>query len=753
MAGNKQQMIFEITGDESGLQKSLKSAGNGLADFGDRAGGVFGGISGGLSTMATGLGGVGNAATLAITAITALTTYTIGLANEINALTRTTGLSAEQLQQWSGAFKTIGLSMEEVGSINEAVMDQLGIASADGSGVGADLKTFGVDVNSLIPTLKQADGGLQALSKVFFDMKKNGANLAEITNMINALGGDAAKLIPTFNSFNSEIEFNNSLAAQNVAMTNEQAKTFDLLSQNTSGLGSGLKTLAFEIVTPLIDIFNGLVKACKEIYQWFDNLKTKAVEFINSFFNWDSNNTIIQSLYDQVIKFYDMIRNVGSKIGLELPEFTPEQIAKGRKHVQTAADAVFSPLGPGIGGLAALARGYSQEDYKPTTKAYTGTTKERSNFDDGKAGEEAKKASDKAAKDRIQAAKVLEQTMNGIAGNGAALQLQQFNKTQDEIEQRIKTSATTLGKTEAEKTELLRKQTDSRKRLYKEMVDSMLTESDPLKLAQNISAIGGSMSGKDLNSVLAGQNERMGLNQDPFNMSADQNMLDTLATEGQAELALNQSLYEQKLLSYQDYQDRMVAIQQSTTDKMSQANIDAQQKTLSMYATGAQDLGTTLAGVFGESNAMAKAAFAMSKGIAVAQSIINIQQGISEAMKLGWPMGIPAGLKVAAEGANIVSTIKGTKIEGQAHDGWDSLPKTGTYNLEKGERVVGKSLNQDLTQYLNNKGGDKGGDIKIDAPLIIQGAGELTDSKFQSMCDKHADTITQAVRKSQQRNV
>lgn len=58
-----------------------------------------------------------------------------------------------------------------------------------------------------------------------------------------------------------------------------------------------------------------------------------------------------------------------------------------------------------------------------------------------------------------------------------------------------------------------------------------------------------------------------------------------------------------------------------------------------------------------------------------------------------------------------------------------------------------------MTQYLNNKGGDKGGDIKIDAPLIIQGAGELTDSKFQSMCDKHADTITQAVRKSQQRNV
>jgi len=109
---------------------------------------------------------------------------------------------------------------------------------------------------------------------------------------------------------------------------------------------------------------------------------------------------------------------------------------------------------------------------------------------------------------------------------------------------------------------------------------------------------------------------------------------------------------------------------------------------------------------------------------------------------------------VAAEGARIMSTIKGTKIQGQAHDGWDSLPATGTYNLEKGERVVGKSLNQDLTKYLNNQdGGNSTGEIKIDAPLIIQNSGELTESRFQALCDKHADTIVQVIRKSQKKNV
>lgn len=100
-----------------------------------------------------------------------------------------------------------------------------------------------------------------------------------------------------------------------------------------------------------------------------------------------------------------------------------------------------------------------------------------------------------------------------------------------------------------------------------------------------------------------------------------------------------------------------------------------------------------------------------------------------------------------------LSVLSKVQLSRQAHDGWDSLPSTGTYNLEKGERVVGKSLNQDLTKYLSNKDGSKSGDIKIDAPLIINSNGQISDSDFQKMCDKHADTIVQATRKSQKNNV
>jgi hypothetical protein len=54
---------------------------------------------------------------------------------------------------------------------------------------------------------------------------------------------------------------------------------------------------------------------------------------------------------------------------------------------------------------------------------------------------------------------------------------------------------------------------------------------------------------------------------------------------------------------------------------------------------------------------------------------------------------------------------------------------------------------------LSNQDGGKSGDIKIDAPLIINSNGQISDSDFQKMCDKHADTIVQATRKSQKNNV
>lgn len=727
MASN-QSLIFEIRGDESGLQRSLKNAGNGLSEFGDKAGGIFGDlgsnittITGQLSGFSTGLVGVAGSVGLVAAGISGLLLSSNEYVKSLNEVSRASGLSVTELQQLQSTFQGLGLDIEKFGDINRDVLDHLGDAFANGGSIADDLKSVGVNVQDMNKYLNQSDGGIKAIAHSFYEMQKAGKTTAETTFLLESMGSDASKLVDVMKQYKNETELMNAIYSKHAILTDDNAKKYQEFDKKVASLTTSFSLFKANALAPTIDELNNILNLLNG-NGWTTN---KFTDWAKQF--WYGGDSAIAKAFRKL----DGVGEVGYSIDVT---------AKLTSQAQDLLDFVNNNTGTKKTDEAPKGGWVDKDQEVAKAKAAA-----------DKAEAERKKAEAK----RIQAAKVLQQTLTGIAGSGAMAQVQQFNQAQNDIEKRIRDSAKTLGKTEAETTELLKQQYENRKRLFKEMTDSMLQESDPKKLAQNIAAIGGqNVNGTQLTDIQNAQNTRLGIdNTDPFQMKADQSTLDKVQSDGQAELALNQQLYEQKLVSFQDYQSGMAAINTATNNKMQQANIDAQQKTLSMYANGAQNLGTMLSGAFGESNAAAQAAFAISKGIAIAQSIINIQQGISQAMALGWPMGIAAGLKVAAEGASIISTIKGTSIQGQAHDGWDSLPSTGTYNLEKGERVVGKSLNQDLTKYLSNQDSSKSGDIKIDAPLIINSNGQISDSDFQKMCDKHADTIVQATRKSQKNNV
>lgn len=87
---------------------------------------------------------------------------------------------------------------------------------------------------------------------------------------------------------------------------------------------------------------------------------------------------------------------------------------------------------------------------------------------------------------------------------------------------------------------------------------------------------------------------------------------------------------------------------------------------------------------------------ALRKKYAIAATIVNTSHAIMKTFaELGFLKGLGPVAALAAQGAQQIATIKG-----QAHSGLDRIPSTGTYLLEKGERVVGKRLNQDLSGFL-----------------------------------------------------
>lgn len=136
----------------------------------------------------------------------------------------------------------------------------------------------------------------------------------------------------------------------------------------------------------------------------------------------------------------------------------------------------------------------------------------------------------------------------------------------------------------------------------------------------------------------------------------------------------------------------------------------------------------------GEQSRLYRAMFAMQQGFAIAQAGLAMQQAISQGLAKGFPEGLADMATAVSHGAKIVSAIKSVVMPvGQAHDGIMSVPKSGTWNLEKGERVLprhtAKALDDKLASMSNG-----GGQVVINQHITINTDGShdvRDDSKNQ----------------------
>jgi hypothetical protein len=128
-----------------------------------------------------------------------------------------------------------------------------------------------------------------------------------------------------------------------------------------------------------------------------------------------------------------------------------------------------------------------------------------------------------------------------------------------------------------------------------------------------------------------------------------------------AELAAWQA---KDLENTQLYQDAKTAIETQAAKAREDAAYTALQNQVGSASNAFGSIADITRGFAGEQNGIYRAMFAVSKGFAIAESIIKIQQGIANAAALPFPANIPAMATVAASTASIVSTISGTNFGG-----------------------------------------------------------------------------------------
>jgi hypothetical protein len=137
---------------------------------------------------------------------------------------------------------------------------------------------------------------------------------------------------------------------------------------------------------------------------------------------------------------------------------------------------------------------------------------------------------------------------------------------------------------------------------------------------------------------------------------------------------------------------------------------------------------------------------ALNRALALKEAIVMQGKAIMNAWGAApFPANLPGVALTTAQTALVLKDI----MKGQAHDGMDSLPSTGTYMLEKGERVVSSRANRDLTSFL----ADRNNRPSTGAPLTLQINGVADPDLVFGALEQRRNELTDMIRSISDENL
>lgn len=720
MAKKDDEIKVVITGDSTGLSKSLQEAENKINQFGKKTGGTLGGVASNTSqvfgTLSKGILGVAGVAVTAGTAVAALTLKVNGLVSELNQLSTRSGISITQLQKLQKAFRATGIDAEGLADISQDTSDKMGEGYAAGTGEFVTvIEEMGLNVNDFTKYVGKANGGIEAMISLYYKLREAGKTQAEITYAMEAVASNGSRLSTVLSTYSTEAEALQHIQEQQTTITEDQAKAFKKFDDNLDKLSTTGQNYLVNVLSPIVESTNEFIDAMS------DDSKTK--DF------WTRQT-------DRALTFSKVMRSMGFGFGLgdDAIAIIDKAKAEQKKNEQPVLNNTL-PLTPATA---------NDDEWKQKKKAQEAAEKAK------KAAEAAAKAAaaarKKAADEQIAAQKSLDKILVDQTTDTNQRQLAEFERQQKEIVETIKKSAKTLGLSDEKLRQILNDQVVAGAAGRLKMINDMLGFSDPNKTINDQNALLASGQVGAAGQAFIGNqlDQQLGLDTTSYDMEAMNKERDALLKQNELLIQDKESFEKRKAAITAKYAQRAVEIQHQETMQLLEGTESA-----------FTEIGNGMAAAFGESSGAAQAAFAVQKGITISMTIMKIQEALAGALALGFPQNIPAYAQIAAMGMSIISTAKGASA-GQFHGGVDELDSSmdnKSFVLKAGERVVQPEANKKLTNFLDNQekgGGTMGGDTIINAPLYVYGSDD--DKQFQEKLKKHQNSIVQAVRDSQKRN-
>ncbi|MDV2872419.1 hypothetical protein [Phytobacter diazotrophicus] len=807
---NNNDIRVTLDGDITPLQRALRRSTQSLDEFGSQSGGIVeeftSTLSGGMGKA--GLAFTGLAGTVAVAGAGIALTFSRVMDSaeksfEVFQAASLSLTSLSQIQQMANMYAKVGLTMENVADQQKDLKDKLqdGLFNAGGSMYTDVIKPLSLNIVEL---QKMAAAGDDVFAKIYFAAKAQGYSAQQLVNMSETIGNDMTKRLPVLSQYNSEQEYQIALSKQTVQLTDEQSASFEKYRDSTNNLSNAWEKWNYAVLAPIadrladiLDLMTSIINSApvsNSAYATSQEGIKQVEDYQKGFQNELLRNSSIYGA--QLAEDQQKAIDAAKKKSEELKKYTSDvndNMSKAFKPATDGSDAntlknAMKPLQTSrqkiLDQLSDLKTQDSQMKdaiKKSLYSAYHGSTSEmnsaleqwnagvkekRENLNKqlNKDAEDARKKAEEAAKKataeakaradkEIAARKVLNKAISDMTIDSNARQLAEFDRQQDELVKSINASAKTLGLSKSELEQYLNNQKISAAAKRTEMVNQMIGYQDPNKSLRDTNNLieSGNLNDQQKTFLADQQNERTN-GDNPFAYDNTAQLQKDNTDAMNLELAQNDML----LKGHEDYEKRKAEITAKYNAKAIDISYQHSQAELSIFSDAAKSLSGAMVAAFGESSGAAKAAFMVSRGITIAQTVLSIQSALAQALAQPFPASLASYAKVLSLGMSIISTAKGAS-SGQFHGGVDELPASydnKSFVLKAGERVVQPEANKKLTSFLDNqeKSNSTGGDITINAPLIIQGDVSGSDAKFNEMLKKHANSVNQAVRTAQRRN-
>ncbi|EBE1690056.1 hypothetical protein DD952_17310 [Salmonella enterica] len=220
------------------------------------------------------------------------------------------------------------------------------------------------------------------------------------------------------------------------------------------------------------------------------------------------------------------------------------------------------------------------------------------------------------------------------------------------------------------------------------------------------------------------------------------------------ELALLDYYNQKKLLSDDRYQQLRAEKTQARSEAISQYQSRDARKQLQAQQQLFEGMAGLVQGFAGKSSGAYRALFSISKAFHLADVIMASQDAIAHAWSLPFPENLAAVATTAAKTGLLTAAVQTVTMQGMAHDGIDSVPREGTWLLDRGERVVDRRTNADLKTYLAKKQeGSRVNNVVVNSnsSLTVNNNGRDKDDEamdYAAMVNNFGDRLTSRIKET-----